>query len=67
MTEKFNANRAPIPVPEHLRAPAQAFKFVAVGRSIMRGSEHIATAISNTFARRIARALNHHQPNERGI
>jgi hypothetical protein len=42
-------------------------KFVAVDRSIMRGAEHIATACSNTFARRIARALNEHQPNSRGV
>lgn len=42
-------------------------KFVAVGTSVMRGAEHIATAISTTFARRIARALNEHKPNSRGV
>jgi hypothetical protein len=42
-------------------------KFVAVDRSVMRGKEHICTAVSTTFARRIARALNHHIPDSRGI
>jgi hypothetical protein len=47
-------------------APA-VVQFVAVGASVMRGAEHIATAVSNTFARRIARALNEHKPNSRGV
>jgi hypothetical protein len=46
---------------------APVIRFVAVGASVMRGPEHIATAISNTFARRIARALNEHKPNSRGV
>ena len=40
--------------------------FVAVRQAVMRGSEHIAYAVSHTMARRIARALNHHKPNEKG-
>lgn len=42
-------------------------QFVAIGRSVMRGADHIATAVSNTFAQRIARALNRHKPNSRGV
>lgn len=59
MNRETPANRSPI-------APPKA-KFVAVDRSVMRGLEHVATAISNTFARRIARALNQYVPNDRGI
>jgi hypothetical protein len=47
--------------------PPNRPKFVAVDRSVMRGKEHICTAVSTTFARRIARALNHHIPDSRGI
>lgn len=64
MQDKFNANQRPIPAPDNLRRP---IKFAAVGRSIMQGTAHIATAISGTMARRIAKALNHHEPNSRGI
>jgi hypothetical protein len=55
------------PVVDPTAAPAAAVRFVAVGASVMRGAEHIATAVSNTFARRIARALNDHKPNSRGV
>lgn len=41
--------------------------FVSVNRSVMRGAEHIATAVSTTMAHRIARALNQYQPNKRGF
>jgi predicted amidophosphoribosyltransferase len=41
-------------------------KFVAVRVAVMRGAEWIATAASHNMARRIARALNQYQPNERG-
>jgi hypothetical protein len=44
-----------------------AVKFVGVGCSVMRGGQNVATAISHTFARRIARALNEHEPNSRGV
>lgn len=42
--------------------------FVAVRRSgvVMRGQEYICKAVSHTMAKRIARALNDYQPNERG-
>lgn len=40
--------------------------FVAVGRAVMRGAEHIAQAVSGTFAKRIANALNNHVPDRRG-
>ena len=40
--------------------PAQESKlrFVAVGRSVMQGSECVATARSHSFAKQIAKALN---------
>jgi hypothetical protein len=47
--------------------PPKPAQFVAVDQSIMQGARHIATAISATMAKRIARALNLHQPNERGV
>jgi hypothetical protein len=40
--------------------------FVAVGRSVVRGENHVAIAISHTMAKRISRALNNHVPNSRG-
>jgi hypothetical protein len=54
----------------HFRARRPNMKdvqFVAVDRSVMRGQEHIATAVSRTMAQRIARALNLHKPNSRGF
>jgi hypothetical protein len=45
----------------------EGLQFVAIDRAVMRGQEHICTAVSNTFARRIARALNLHKPNSRGV
>lgn len=41
--------------------------FVAIRCAIMRGSEHIATAVSKTMAKRIANALNAHKPNKEGV
>lgn len=41
-------------------------EFVAIGRAVMQGSKHVATARSHTFARRIAEALNRHTPSRRG-
>jgi hypothetical protein len=60
------------PKKEHIwpiarESAAKDQKFVAVDRSVMRGREHIATAVSANFARRIARALNLHKPNSRGV
>ncbi len=42
-------------------------QFVAVNKAIMQGQRNLATAVSSTMAKRIARALNLHQPNERGV
>lgn len=41
--------------------------FVAVRNAVMHGARCIATAYSNTMAKRIAAALNNHQPNRRGV
>jgi len=43
------------------------WKFVAVKKAVMRGQEHIATAVSSTMAQRIARALNVYKPGPRGF
>jgi hypothetical protein len=48
------------------RVPALT-KFVAVGKTVMRGQEFVANAASHTMALRIARALNNHKPNARGF
>ncbi len=45
----------------------KTIKFVAVRTNIMQGAKHIATAISKTFAKRIANALNKHTPNSEGV
>lgn len=44
-----------------------AVLFYAVGLKVMRGQEHICEARSTTMAQRIAKALNLHKPNSRGI
>ena len=44
-----------------------AVRFVAVKSAVMRGSEHVATAVSKTMAKRIANALNRHKPNSEGV
>lgn len=59
--------QTPANLPPNPPDQAKELQFVAVGRAVMRGAEHIATATSNTFARRIARALNLHKPNSRGV
>jgi hypothetical protein len=48
-------------------SPAGQPQFAAVRLSVMQGARHICTAISGTFAKRIARALNLHSPDERGV
>jgi hypothetical protein len=53
----------PSDVPSKTPAPV---KFVAVRRAVMRGAEHICTAVSANMAQRIARALNAHTPDRRG-
>jgi hypothetical protein len=55
------------PAPIARESAAKELKFVAVDRSVMRGREHIATAVSANFAQRLARALNLHKPNSRGV
>lgn len=50
-----------------VKLPARP-QFVAEGNVIMLGGRQIAiTPLSNTWARRIARALNNHIPDRRGI
>ncbi len=41
-------------------------RFVAIEKNVMRGSDNWAVARSRTFAKRIANALNHYNPNEKG-
>ena len=41
--------------------------FVAVKKTVMQAGDFIAIACSSTMARRIARALNEHKTNSRGI
>ncbi len=41
-------------------------RFVAIGTHVMQGSTQRAVASSRTFAKRIANALNHYNPNEKG-
>ena len=54
------ASRAPIPFRE---SPF----FVHIGKSVMRGAQCVAVACSKTMAKRIANALNRHQPNKEGV
>jgi hypothetical protein len=41
-------------------------KFVAITLKVMLGARCVCVACSHTMAKRIARALNNHKPNERG-
>jgi hypothetical protein len=70
--------RAPAPSPQPAQAPAAAVeappappdperRFVAVKSAVMHGADHVATAKSKTFAKRIANALNKHKPNDEGV
>jgi len=47
--------------------PDSVVQYVAIGRAVMKGQEHIATACSNTMARRIANALRKYVPNQKGV
>lgn len=47
--------------------PASAKTFVAVGPKVMRDNQLICGAVSNSFARRIANALNAYTPDRRGL
>jgi hypothetical protein len=46
--------------------PKRPRKFVAVGRSILKGAEHVATCISHTLAVRIANLLNRYPAGPKG-
>lgn len=52
---------------ERPAADPQLAQFAAIAKTVMRGAEFICTAKSSTMARRIARALNEHKPNSRGV
>jgi hypothetical protein len=47
--------------------PTDTKEFVAVGTGIMYGDQCVGWARSNTMARRIAKALNEHLPNRKGV
>jgi hypothetical protein len=41
-------------------------RFISTGLRVMHGSKAVCTAVSNTTAKRIANALNKHDPDRRG-
>ena len=49
-----------------LKVKPKPLIFVAVGRSVLRGAEHVAQVCSGTMAKRIASALNRYKPDRRG-
>jgi len=57
MTIQSPANRPPESPP---------LRYVAIGRAIMSGTQHIASAITNSTAKRIALALNLYIANRKG-
>lgn len=60
-------NHIPVPYRAPIVEPAPGKKaFVAIKLAVMYGAEHVATAISHTMAKRIARALNSHRTNSKG-
>ena len=61
----MGSNREPKSVPESL-PDSEVPQFVGINRAVMQGIKCVAVAYSHTFAKRIARALNLHKPNERG-
>lgn len=56
-----------------IESPAKPPQFVAVKSIVLQGIRSlgeprvVARAISKTMAKRIANALNHHQPNREGV
>ena len=48
-------------------SPTKTLRFVAAGLNVMHGAVRVCTATSTTMAQRIAKALNLHTPNSRGI
>jgi hypothetical protein len=65
--ENSQAPAAPRPARRTKTSLDGGVLFIAKHRSIMRGAEHIATAVSKTMAKRIANALNLHKPNSEGV
>lgn len=62
--------KAPVVVADLLREPSQkdsALQFVAKHNNVLQGSARVAVAVSKTFAKRIAKALNEHVPNREGV
>jgi hypothetical protein len=57
MTIQSPANRPPETPPA---------RYVAIGQAIMSGAQHIATAVTNSTAKRIALALNLYVANRKG-
>jgi hypothetical protein len=51
---------------EYFQLPGPAVRFVAVRTRVMQGDQHVCSAISPNFAKRIARALNAIRANRRG-
>lgn len=47
--------------------PYSRLQFVAIGDTIMRGSERVGRMRSHTMAKRTANALNKHVPNREGV
>jgi hypothetical protein len=50
-----------------LKPPAPKPVFAARHELVYHGARIVARAISHTFAKRIAAALNEHKPNARGV
>lgn len=56
----------PPEVEDERRYEAPVFIFAAKDHDVWQGSERVAVARSNTFAKRIANALNRYKPDQRG-
>jgi hypothetical protein len=67
MVSESPSNLPPQPRIPTKRAADNGLLFVSRQSSIFRGSEHIATAVSKTMAKRIANALNVYKPNREGV
>ena len=48
-------------------SPPKPLQFVAAREIVYHGAREVARAISKTMAKRIANALNRHQPNKEGV
>lgn len=69
MSDQSPADRPPkLPAePPPALGQLPAGQFVAVKSHVMKGSVQVAVARSQTMAKRIANALNRHQPNREGV